>query len=316
MLPPEECPRDFVWEVLMKPSLITDEISSDPETAFELGREWGIRDFELRGYFTDRAPMLSPYQKRRLREMVTGYGVNIFALSPGLFKMPYPLADPACSNLGWMDRAFFDAWSSARSAVDFHLNELLPASLDYANELGAQLVICFSFHRGGRAAGAPPDEVLECLSRAAERARQAGLTLAVETEEGFWADTGARSAEIVRKINHAALGINWDPANSFCEGDVPFPDGYAAVRGLVLNVHFKDARRRPDGAAEFVLEGEVNWAGQIAALQRDGYRGFISIEPHLRPRIASVRTSLERLRVLIADRDAQPSQRSKFTATN
>ena len=112
----------------MKPSLITDEISSDPETAFELGREWGVRDFELRGYFTDRAPMLSPYQKRRLREMIADYGINIFALSPGLFKMPYPSADPAFSSLGWMDRAFFDTWSSARSALEYHFNELLPAS--------------------------------------------------------------------------------------------------------------------------------------------------------------------------------------------
>jgi sugar phosphate isomerase/epimerase len=285
----------------MKPSLITDEISSDPETAFELGREWGVRDFELRGYFTDRAPMLSPYQKRRLREMIADYGINIFALSPGLFKMPYPSADPAFSSLGWMDRAFFDTWSSARSALEYHFNELLPASLDYANELGARLVICFSFHRGGRSAGPPPDAILECLSRAAERARQADIILAVETEEGFWADTGARSAEMVRKINHPALSINWDPANSFCEGDVPCPDGYGAVRSLVRNVHFKDARRCANGGTEFVLEGEVAWAEQIAALRRDGYSGFISIEPHLRPRVACVRASLERLRSLIAD---------------
>jgi hypothetical protein len=33
----------------MKISIVTDEISSDVETAIELGLEWGVRDFELRG---------------------------------------------------------------------------------------------------------------------------------------------------------------------------------------------------------------------------------------------------------------------------
>ncbi len=290
-----------VQGVPVKPGLITDEISADPETAFELGREWGVRDFELRGYFTDRAPMLSPYHKRRLRDMIAEYGARIFAVSPGLFKIPYPPSDPEWSSVGWMDRGFFDTWASARSALDYHLNELLPASLDYANELHAKIIICFSFHRDRQPGGAAPGEVLECLWHAAERASKAGLTLAVETEEGFWADTGARAAAMLRAIDHPALGINWDPANSFCEGDVPYPDGYASIEGLVRNVHFKDAQRRADGRCEYVLQGEIDWAGQIAALHRDGYEGFISVEPHLRPRVATVRTSLERLRNLIAN---------------
>jgi sugar phosphate isomerase/epimerase len=284
----------------LKPSLITDEISADPDTAFELGREWGIRDFELRGYFTDRAPMLSPYQKRRLRDMIVEYDVEVFAISPGLFKIPYPAAAPGRSNAGWMDRGFFDGWAAERAALDYHLSELLPASLDYANELHAKMVICFGFNRAGQPGGAAPGGVLECLANAAERAAKAGLVLAVETEEGFWADTGARTAAMLRTIGHPALGINWDPANSFCDGDVPYPDGYAHVKDLVRNVHFKDARRRPDGRCDYTLEGEVDWAGQIAALSRDGYDGFISVEPHLRPGVASTRASLHRLRGLLA----------------
>src|SRR5206468_1230497 len=92
-----------------------------------------------------------------------------------------------------------------------------------------------------------------------------------------------------------------DPANAFAAGDVPFPDGYTAVRHMVRNVHFKDARRRSDGGTEFVLDGEVDWPGQIAALRQDGYEGFIAVETHQRPRIAAARSSLERLRKLLAD---------------
>ena len=36
---------------IVKLAIVTDEISADPETAIELGAEWGIHDFELRGVF-------------------------------------------------------------------------------------------------------------------------------------------------------------------------------------------------------------------------------------------------------------------------
>lgn len=50
---------------------------------------------------------------------------------------------------------------------------------------------------------------------------------------------------------------------------------------------------------EFVADGEVDWAGQIAALKRDGYAGHIAVEPHLAPSVRSVRAALDRLRSLI-----------------
>jgi sugar phosphate isomerase/epimerase len=283
----------------MKISLITDELSADPETAIELGVEWGIRDFELRGYFTDRVPRLSAYQKQRMRDVLDNYQARIIAIGPGLFKMPYPPAAAPRSSLGWMDRAGYEAWDDARGSVRYHLEELLPASLDYANELGANLLVTFGFERGGAPPGAPPDEVLNTLRLAAERAAAAGLRLAVETEDGFWADTGARTAEMVRAINHPALGVNWDPGNSFFAGDLPYPDGYHQVRDYVRHVHFKDAMRDAAGTPHYVLQGEIDWEGQIKALAADHYEGYISIETHLRPKVAGTRTLMERLQTLI-----------------
>lgn len=287
----------------MKISLITDEISADPETAIELGVAWGVRDFELRGFYADRVPRLSPYQKQRLQDILDAYQARAIAIGPGLFKLAYPPKRAPWTTLGWMDRAGYESWAEAQRLVQYHLDELLPASLDYANELGVRTVVIFSFDRAGAPPGAPPEEALEALRLAAERAGAAGVQLAIETEDGFWADTGERSAHIVRAINHPALGINWDPANSFFAGDEPYPAGYQAVRGLVRHVHFKDARRDPDGAPRYVADGEIDWAGQIKALAADGYEGYISIETHLRPKVAAARAALERLRGLLEIRD-------------
>lgn len=284
----------------MKISMITDEISADPETAIELGTEMGVHDFELRGYFTDRAPRFSAYQKQRLRDALDEYQAHIIAIGPGLFKFAYPPPSAPRLPLGWMDRAGYENWAEAQRLADYHLNELLPAVLNYANELDAGLVVIFGFDRAGAPPGPPPDEVLNCLRLAAERASAAGLRLVIENEDGFWADSGARTAQMVQAVHHPALGINWDPGNAFFAGDAPYPMGYQSVRGLVHHVHFKDAMRDSDGTLHYVANGQVDWTGQIRALLTDSYKGFISIETHIRPKVASARSALERLRSLIA----------------
>jgi sugar phosphate isomerase/epimerase len=281
-------------------ALVTDELSADPQTALELATEWGIRHVELRGYFTDRVPLLSAYQRQRLHRLVATHGVTVTAISPGLFKIPYPAEMPRTSNLGWMDRTFYQQWADGRATQHHHLRELLPASIDFALEFGARFIIAFSFHRAGAVGGPAPQPVVDALLEAVEKVHAARLTLLIETEEGFWADTGERSAALVRAIGHPALALNWDPANSFCEGDRPYPDGYAHVRNLVRNVHFKDARRFADGHCAFVADGQVDWKGQIGALIADGYRGCITLEPHLEPMVPATRQALERLRALIA----------------
>lgn len=287
----------------MRCAIVTDELSSDPLTAFELGREWGVEHFELRGMHVGRVPALDEHALFRLRAGIAAFGVAITAISPGLFKFAHPDAAPERSNLEWMDRGFHSGWAEARAMLAHHLDTLLPASIAFAESVGAEFVIAFSFHRAFRPPGPAPSAVVDTLGRAAETARAAGRTLLVETEEGFWADTGARTAALMRAAG-PALGVNWDPANSFCAGDSPFPEGYAHVAPWVRNVHFKDARRAPDGSARYVAEGEIDWQGQIAALARAGYAGFVGIEPHLSPSVASVRHGLERARALIAT--AQP----------
>jgi sugar phosphate isomerase/epimerase len=285
----------------MEISLISDEISADPETAIELGSQWGVHNFELRSVFTERVPQLSAFQKQYLQDALEEYQARVVAIGPGLLKIPYQPVRAPRQHLSWIDLANYEEWAEAQRVLHYHLNELLPASLDYACELGAALVIIFGFDRAGIPPGLPPDEVLNYLRQAAERAQAAGLRLALENEAGFWADTGQRSAQIVKMINHPALGLNWDPGNAFCAGDEPYPAGYQFVRGMVQHVHFKDAQRDANGRLQYSNMGQVDWAGQIRALAADGYTGHISIETHLHPKVSSAQASLERLRALIAD---------------
>ena len=276
-------------------SIVTDELSGDPETAIELGMEWGVSLFELRGVHDQRVPRVEGHVRRRLVRALKEFGAGVTAISPGLFKIPFPDVEPARSNLGWMDRGFQASWEESRALLADHRDNLLPQSLDFAAEVGARYVIAFSFHRNGAGSGAAPEGVVDVLSEAAEAAAARGLELLVETEEGHWANTGEASRRLAERVGNAAFGINWDPANALIDGDVPYPDGYEAVKAHIRNVHFKDAHVYPDGEWELVADGQVDWKGQIAALARDGYAGAIAIEPHLSPSIAATRAAFCRL---------------------
>lgn len=283
----------------MKISIVTDEISADPETAVELGVEWGIHAFELRGFYTDRVPNLSAYQVERLGTILATHEARIIAISPGLFKIPYPLGRREEASLAWLDQGLFQRWRSLKDEVKYHHDELLPASLEFAKSLGVKLILTFGFHRGGCPPGPAPDEVLELLYSAAEQAAESSIQLAVEVEDEFWADTGQRTATMMEAINHSSLGVNWDPGNAFMAGDTPYPDGYQAVKSWVRHVHFKDAEIDQHGQRRYALHGQIDWAGQVQALALDGYAGYVSVETHLRPKVKVARMELAMLRQLV-----------------
>ena len=284
----------------MKISIVTDEISADFETAVELGMEWGVRHFELRGVGESRVPLLSDYQKDKVREVLDRYDARIIAISPGLFKFPFPPDERPRFPVNVIDAGLYANWRTARDRMKYHLEELLPASIEYARELGVSIIVTFGFSRGGLPPGEPPEEVLKAFRQAAELAGAYEMQLAIEVESGYWADTGARTAAIVKAVNHPALGINWDPGNAIEAGEIPYPDGYSNLRGLVRHVHFKDVIRQPDGRYRYAIDGDIDWVGQIQALYDDTYDGFVSVETHMVPKVKSARAALKQLQFLIA----------------
>lgn len=283
----------------MKVCIVTDEISADPETAIELGGGWGVTDFELRGVGTSRVPYLTAYQKDSLYRALESFSARIVALSPGLFKFPYQPGSRERFPVQAIDIGMYDRWKTSRDQIEYHLNEVLPSSIDLAKHLGANLIVAFGFHRAGQPPGEPPDEILQILSNAADYAEAAGMQLAIEVEADFWADTGLRTAQIVKLVNHPSLTVNWDPGNALVAGDSPYPQGYNHVRDYIGHVHFKDVKITGSGEYQYSVEGQIDWPGQITALVEDDYQGYIAVETHMSPKVHSARAVLSRLQSIL-----------------
>jgi sugar phosphate isomerase/epimerase len=104
---------------------------------------------------------------------------------------------------------------------------------------------------------------------------------------------------MIAAVDQPRFGINFDADNFYNAGVEPFPYAYELLHGHIFQVHVKDSGRyipavhgndcrvlhRAGGNILClpVGTGAVNWTGLIARFQRDGYRGPVSLEPHLLP---------------------------------
>lgn len=291
-------------------ALVTDEVSADLDTALELARTWGVERVELRGVGDGRYPRVGDALRAMTPQLVREHGVRVAALSPGLFKMPFPDPSGPLSFYQWSNVQRAKGLAAGEAMLEDQLERLLPEAIEAALELECPIIGCFAFgpaliplHREMLGLGEEiPEGVVETLREAGRRCAASGLVLAIENEMTTYATTAAVTAELVRRVDEPNVGVVWDPANAYLAGDTtPFPDAYAAVRELVRLVHFKDVRfDQAAGRREFCVEGEIDWAGQIAALRADGYDGTISVETHMRPKVEPSRLLVERLRGLLA----------------
>jgi sugar phosphate isomerase/epimerase len=154
--------------------------------------------------------------------------------------------------------------------------------------LGTRLVRIMSYPSGaldevewGRRAG-------ERLRELARRAEDHGLVLAHENCAGWAGDRADRMLDLVTGIGSPALRLLFDIGNGVAHGYRPLPM-LREIVPYVVHVHVKDAVA--DGGVAFVAPGcgHADVAGCLRVLERHGYGGVLSIEPHLslRPHLGS-----------------------------
>lgn len=134
------------------------------------------------------------------------------------------------------------------------------------------------------------DRTLTLIAPACEVARDAGVTLVVETGNGTMVNSNYTARKLIDDLGAKdVLKVLWDPANNCWCHERAWPDGYDEVRGGYLgHVHIKDVKvDTPRATLEVRRMGEGQLADQFApiagALRADGYAGVISFESVYHP---------------------------------
>jgi L-ribulose-5-phosphate 3-epimerase len=252
---------------------ITDEFSPDLEEALDAMASVGMTGVELRTIGGRNIVDLDDAAVDRICAQVQARGMTVVSIASPILKCVWP-GGPSLDT-----RFQQDAFASRHTYDD--QPRLTERAFEIAARTGARIIRVFSFWRT-----VEPDRVFEpvvaALTRLADAAQPRGITIGLENEHACNVATGEETARVMAAIDHPALGVIWDPANALVAGEVPYPGGYRHLRASrVTHVHAKDCDvhgHTPTWGP--IGEMSVDWIGQIAALKKDGYAGWISLETH------------------------------------
>jgi sugar phosphate isomerase/epimerase len=253
---------------------ITDEFSPDLKTALGSMAESGMTGVELRMLFGKNVIDLTDDELDRAIAMVRAHGMEIISIASPLLKCVLPDAPEVDARFQQ------DMFASKHTFAD--QPRLAARAFEIADRTGARIIRVFSYWRTVR-----PEEcfsrVVEALRGLARQAADRSLIIGLENEHACHISTGEETARLLAAVDHPNLKVVWDPANAIVSGEQPFPDGYAKLPAArIVHVHAKDCTVAAGHKYTFVElgTGDIDWKGQIAALARDGYRGWLSLETH------------------------------------
>jgi len=250
---------------MFKLAVFTDEVSQDLQRVIEIAREFELKGLEIRSLWNKKGPQdLTSEDIKRIKEIVKGSGLTICSIASPFFKC----------NI------------NSEEEYKVHL-KILRDCISLAQQLDCPLIRGFTFWRKGNF-----EENLEkIISKFEEPIKileKEGITLGIENEAATFIGNGKNLSRFLSKIDSPYIKAVWDPANSIFdpEGEVPYPDGYEAIKRWMVHMHLKDARRdSTTGEPKCVPvgKGAIDFRGQLKALKNDNYEGYVSLETHWRP---------------------------------
>jgi L-ribulose-5-phosphate 3-epimerase len=274
-----------------KLGIITDEIGQNLEESLAFIEHYHLQYCELREVWSKNVMNLSQEELERAKKLITARGMHVSDIASPMFKWNLPEM-PAKGN---EPRDEF----SAKFTED-DVDKVMKDSFKLARFFGTNKVRIFSYWRVPEPEKAYP-MMRDRLAKAAKIAKSNDIVLVLENEHACNVGTGKELGRLVKDINSSALRGNWDPGNAAMLDEVPYPDGYNAVKGLYSHVHVKDVRLNAKGKKEWapVGGGIIDWKGQMQAFHRDGYEGTMSLETHYlradKNKMESTRESLDGL---------------------
>jgi sugar phosphate isomerase/epimerase len=195
----------------------------------------------------------------------------------------------ACVTLGFMAAPICFARGGASAYT-----EALIGAIDAAVTLKARLVNCYCV-------GIPLSLFREAIRPAAAYAAERGVVITLENEAHDESALPNSVAKICKEVDSVGFATQYDPCNYYHADIEPYPHAYEAVQAHVGYVHLKggcrfDANKTsalyhrgslmrestrdhigyvPLPEAAFPIEAIIR------RLKRDGYSGFVSLEPHV-----------------------------------
>lgn len=244
---------------MLKLAAFADEISPNLDEQIRVCKANGVTHFELRGVAGKNVLDFDDSLKKEIKTKLAANGMGVISIGSPIGKVA-------------IDKPFSEHFDRFKVAVDM------------AEFFGSPLIRVFSYYPAGGEGKGPiepiRDEVFDRFRKKVEYIKNRNVVMIHENEKGIYGDIGPRCVELMKAIESPKLRTAFDFANFVQSGDKPL-DNWPGLKPYTVHIHIKDAIM---GSGKVTPAGQGD--GQIEPILIDayksGYRGFVSLEPHLK----------------------------------
>jgi sugar phosphate isomerase/epimerase len=243
---------------MLKLSAFADEISPELDEQVRVCRECDVTHFELRTVRGINVLDFDAALRAEIRTRLGDNGMGVVCIGSPVGKIK--ISDPFPPHL---DR--------------------FKVAVDAARYFSAPFIRIFSYYPPdkGQDMDRHRDEVLRRMRAKVEYVAHnaPNVTLLHENERDIYGNTGRRCADLMTGVNSPKLRAAFDFANFVQVGEKP-PDNWPALKPYTAHIHIKDAMLS-DAHIVPPGRGDGGIGPVLADAYQSGYRGFLSLEPHL-----------------------------------
>jgi sugar phosphate isomerase/epimerase len=244
---------------VLKLAAFADEISPDLDEQIRVARLNGVTHFDLRGVAGKNILDFDRALRDEIRSKLSASGLAVSTIASPIGKVAI--------DKPWSEH--FDRFKLAVELAEF---------------FGAPFIRLFSYYPAGGEGKGPiephRDEVIDRFRQKVEYLDGRDIVLLHENEKGIFGDVGKRCVDLMSSVNSAKLRSAFDFANFVQVGEDP-RENWPKLKPFTAYIHIKDAKR---GSGEVVPAGQGDGGIEpiLADAYASGFRGFVSLEPHLK----------------------------------
>lgn len=241
---------------MLRLAAFADEISPNLDEQIQTCLANGVTHFELRGVNNKNVMDFDAPLRAEIRTKLRDNDMGVISIGSPIGKIKI--------NEPWA--AHLEKFKRAVELAEYFEAPFIRIFSYYAPEKGGDI----KKHR---------DEVLRRMRAKVDYVRGHDVVLVHENEKNIYGEHGTECLDLMESIKSPSLRTAFDFANFVEAGDKPI-DNWPMLKPYSVHIHVKDCRRS-DGKMVPAGQGD----GDIGPILKDayasGYRGFLTLEPHL-----------------------------------
>ncbi|MBQ7986318.1 MAG: sugar phosphate isomerase/epimerase [Clostridia bacterium] len=236
-----------------KLSGFSDEIDASIKIQFEAFGRLGISYFEPRGIDGKNISTLTEDEAKELLSKMNEYGIKASSIGSPVGKID--ISDDFGEHF-----------------------EMFKNVVSIAKILGAKYIRIFSFYNKNEWNDETRNEGIKRLRTLIDYAKENDVVLLHENEKDIYGESAKACLELMEELSCDNFKAVFDPAN-FVQAGEDTNMAYDMLKPYIAYMHIKDSLSNGDIVPAGDGDGNIEYI--LADLFKNGYDGFVSLEPHL-----------------------------------